>query len=42
MFSLVVLYFSYRKLAAEASATSAQPVSSIAQDLAPAALPLAA
>lgn len=42
MFSLIALYFSYRKQAAAASAANAQPAPSHAQDLAPAALPLAA
>jgi hypothetical protein len=42
MFSLLALYLSYRKHAAQASAVSPQPVSSTAQDLAPTALPLAA
>ncbi|WP_262408741.1 hypothetical protein [Sphingomonas sp. JC676] len=41
MFSLLALYLSYRKQAAEAAAVSPQPVPS-AQDLAPAVLPLAA
>ncbi len=42
MFSLLALYLSYRKHVAEAAAVSAQPVPSHVQDLAPAALPLAA
>ena len=42
MFSLIALYFSYRKQAAIAASVHPQAIPSHAQDLAPAALPLAA